>query len=107
MAMPGCPACGARFGWKECGTFWNPWDTPCPKCKARLEASWHQKALVYAMVPAGAFLAALPILLEAQGVWSKRESLMFFAIAAPSVIGGVLATWPRTRFKLRAPGESK
>ena len=101
MPMPGCPACGKQLGWKECSTFWNPWDSPCPHCKARLEASRHQKYLVYAMVPVGAFLAALPLLLEAHGVWEKRQSIAFFAIVVPCMIGGVLVTWTRTTFKVR------
>ena len=108
MPMPTCPACGRVFGWKECFTFWNPWDSPCPHCGARLEASRHQKYFAYAVIPLGAFLAAVPLLLEAQGVWSKHQSLAFFAVVVPFLLAGALASWRYTRFTVKKPrGASK
>jgi hypothetical protein len=97
-AVPTCPACGKEIRWHHSFSLWNPWNYPCPHCKVPLEASRIQKYMVYAMVPVGALVAAVPIFLEELGVWRAAESLMYFAVVVPLLLIGAAATWPYTRF---------
>lgn len=101
-AMPTCPACSRTLGLRHSATFWNPWNFPCPHCKTRLEASRIQKAIAFAVVPLGALLALVPVLLEKEGIWGHRESIVYFAIVIPVVIAAAVASWPRTTFTVRS-----
>jgi endogenous inhibitor of DNA gyrase (YacG/DUF329 family) len=101
-SMPSCPGCGKSLQWKHSFYFWNPWSFPCPYCGKLLEASRGQKVFAIAVVPLGVLLAGIPVLMERQGVWGTTGSLVFFAIVAPVLIAGAIASWPRTRFTLKA-----
>lgn len=98
---PVCPACSKAIGLRHSAAFWNPWNFPCPHCKAPLEASRIQKGIAFAVVPLGAILAAVPVMMERQGVWGHRGSIAYFAIVVPVIIAGAVASWSRTTFTLR------
>src|SRR5215212_8703377 len=101
MPVPTCPVCGKEIGWKHSATFWNPWNYPCPHCRAALEASKIQKYIAMAVIPVGLLIAIVPISLEELGVWGTAHSLLYFAVVVAVLSIGAWASWSCTHFSAR------
>jgi CXXC-20-CXXC protein len=101
VSNPRCPACGKDLEWKHSMSFWNPWDFPCPHCRARLEASRIQKIIAMAVIPGGVLLAAVFLFLQRQLGVSRGVLIATLVVIVASLMVGTRVSWRRTSFTLR------
>lgn len=101
FTKPLCPVCQSPIGFIEGLRMWNPWRVTCPHCRAKLMMSSQAKVLSALCIPLGLVYGAIPIYMEETGRWTTHNSLVFFAITAPCLLGIGYALWFRTRLHLR------
>ena len=101
VSAPLCPSCNAAIRLRDSFTFWNPWRYPCPHCGAVLEASSIQKGMVLAAGPVGLLVAAGAIYLRQHFKVGNAWLALYLLITVGVVTCGALASWSRTRFKVK------
>ena len=101
---PQCPVCHVRISFLQSARMWNPWRVRCPNCRAALQVSRLVKALAIAGIPLGILYAAVPIYMEESGRWLTIQSLVYFAVTAPLLLGLDYAFWTSIEFRAKDEG---
>lgn len=81
--------------------MWNPWRTSCPVCETLLEMSKVSKIAFVLCFPIGFLYGFIAIYMEEIGHWVTINSLIYFVITAPIIIGIGILLWPLTKFQIK------
>jgi hypothetical protein len=101
MRKPVCPSCGHVFTVWGSLRHWNPYNTTCPQCGAKLRVR-HVTVLFGLSGLCGLALAAVAIFCEETRVWQSSDTLKFFAVAIPLVVvPWSIFLWSRSHYILR------
>src|SRR6266404_2759045 len=101
MKKPVCPRCGFTFSFWRSLKYWNPYNTTCPQCGAKLRVR-HVTVLLGLSGLCGVAIAGVAIVCEETRIWHSSDSLIFFAVAFPLIIvPWSVFLWSRSQYMLR------
>ena len=100
MTKPFCPRCGFIFTLWESFRHWNPYNTTCPQCDAKLRVK-HATAFFGLSALSGLGIAAVAIICEEARIWRTSGSMIFFVFAVAFIVVPLsILLWTRSQYTL-------
>ena len=101
MNAPVCPQCAYAFTLFRSLRHWNPYNTKCPQCGAKLRLKRTTTLLVSAVL-VGVALGGVAILGEETGMWNHSGGRLFILLVGLFALPPLaIFLWSRQHYELR------
>ena len=98
---PKCPECDSQISFIKGLRMWNPWRIICPFCGSPLEMTRISKIATILSFPLGIMYGGFAIYMEETKRWVTADSIIYFTVTIPILLGIGYLLWPLTKFHTR------